>query len=465
MIEKEIFREYDIRGIYGKDLDEETARAIGWAYGSILTGRRPGGRLPVVVGRDCRKSSEALSRALIEGLSAWGIEILDIGLSPTPLLYFSLHRMAVAGGIMITASHNPPEYNGFKICIGTDTIFGESIQQLYRAAKEAPAVSPGEKIVAGLDIVGPYTDYMLENLASLAAAPSNGAITCVVDSGNGTAGLVVPDLLRRFGITVHELFSQPDGDFPNHHPDPTAEENLSDLIAKVRETAADLGIAFDGDSDRIGVVDGTGRVIRGDQLLLILAEDVIAQHPGATCIGEVKCSRVMYDGIRRLGGNPIMWKTGHSLIKQKMRETGALLAGEMSGHIFFKHRYFGYDDAIYAALRLIEILAGKPGGGPGRLADIVDRLPKMVNTPEIRVACNESDKFRIVDEIKKTLDGHHFHDIDGVRIEFPDGWGLIRASNTQPALILRFEADSQERLDEIRSLIEQKLEIATKRIT
>ncbi len=465
MIEQEIFREYDIRGIYGKNLDEETARAIGWAYGKILTGRRPNRGLPVVVGRDCRKSSEVLSRALIEGLSAWGIEILDIGLSPTPLLYFSLHRMAVAGGIMITASHNPPEYNGFKICIGTDTIFGESIQQLYREAKDAPAVSPGNKVVTDLDIVGPYTDYMLENLASLTGAPSNGAITCVVDSGNGTAGLVVPDLLRRFGITVHELFSQPDGNFPNHHPDPTAEENLGDLIAKVRETTADLGIAFDGDSDRIGVVDGTGRVIRGDQLLLILAGDVIAQHPGATCIGEVKCSRVMYDGIRRLGGNPIMWKTGHSLIKQKMRETGALLAGEMSGHIFFKHRYFGYDDAIYAALRLIEILAGKPAGGPGRLADIVDRLPKMVNTPEIRVACNESDKFRIVDEIKKTLDGHHFHDIDGVRIEFPDGWGLIRASNTQPALILRFEADSQERLDEIRGLIEQKLEIATKRIT
>jgi phosphomannomutase/phosphoglucomutase len=465
MIEQEIFREYDIRGIYGKNLDEETARAIGWAYGQILAGRRPNGGLPVVVGRDSRKSSEALSSALIEGLSAWGIEILDIGLSPTPLLYFSLHRMAVAGGIMITASHNPPEYNGFKICIGTDTIFGESIQQLYRSAKDAPAVSPGNKVVTGLDIVGPYTDYMLENLASLTGAPSNGAITCVVDSGNGTAGLVVPDLLRRFGITVHELFSQPDGSFPNHHPDPTAEENLGDLIAKVRETGADLGIAFDGDSDRIGVVDGTGRIIRGDQLLLILAGDVIARHPGATCIGEVKCSRVMYDGIRRLGGNPIMWKTGHSLIKQKMRETGALLAGEMSGHIFFKHRYFGYDDAIYAALRLIEILAGKPAGRPGRLADIVDRLPKMVNTPEIRVACNESDKFRIVDEIKKTLDGHHFNDIDGVRIEFPDGWGLIRASNTQPALILRFEADSQERLDEIRGLIEQKLEIATKRIT
>jgi phosphomannomutase / phosphoglucomutase len=465
MIHQEIFREYDIRGIYGKNLDEETARAIGWAYGKILAGRRSNDRLPVVVGRDCRKSSEALSSALIEGLSAWGIEILDIGLSPTPLLYFSLHRMAVAGGIMITASHNPPEYNGFKICIGTDTIFGESIQQLYRIAKNAPAVSPGKIVLTDLDIVGPYTDYMLENLASLTGAPSNGAITCVVDSGNGTAGLVVPDLLRRFGITVHELFSQPDGSFPNHHPDPTAEENLSYLIAKVRETSADLGIAFDGDSDRIGVVDGTGRIIRGDQLLLILAADVIAQHPGATCIGEVKCSRVMYDGIRHLGGNPVMWKTGHSLIKQKMRETGALLAGEMSGHIFFKHRYFGYDDAIYAALRLIEILAGKPAGGPGRLADIVDRLPKMVNTPEIRVACKELDKFRIVDEIKKTLDGHHFNDIDGVRIEFPDGWGLIRASNTQPALILRFEADSQERLDEIRGLIEQKLEIATKRIS
>ncbi len=422
--------------------------------------------LPVVVGRDCRKSSEPLSRALIDGLSAWGIDIVDIGLSPTPLLYFSLHRMAVDGGIMITASHNPPEYNGFKICIGKDTIFGESIQELYRVSKDAPAIEPGRKdryrsghrgTVYRLYARKPRLahgctferyDHLRRRLRQRDGGPGRPAVCCAA-----------------LGSTVHELFSQPDGDFPNHHPDPTAEENLSDLIAKVRETTADLGIAFDGDSDRIGVVDGTGRVIRGDLLLLILAEDVIAQHPGATCIGEVKCSRVMYDGIRRLGGNPIMWKTGHSLIKQKMRETGALLAGEMSGHIFFKHRYFGYDDAIYAALRLLEILAGRQAGGRRSLADIVDRLPKMVNTPEIRVACNESDKFRIVDEIKKTLDGYHFHDIDGVRIEFPDGWGLIRASNTQPALILRFEADSQERLDEIRSLIEQKLEIATKRIT
>jgi phosphomannomutase / phosphoglucomutase len=465
MIEKEIFREYDIRGIYGKNLDEKTARSIGWAYGKILADGRRNGSLPVVVGRDCRKSSEALSCALIDGLSAQGIEVLDIGLSPTPLLYFSLHRMATDGGIMITASHNPPEYNGFKVCIGKDTIFGDAIQRLYRTALDAPVVGPGNRNVTHVDIVGPYTDYMLENLGSLVGMGPDNAITCVVDSGNGTAGPVVPGLLRRFGITVHELFSEPDGDFPNHHPDPTDEVNLGDLIAKVRETQADLGIAFDGDSDRIGVVDGAGRILRGDQLLLILAEAVIAENPGAICIGEVKCSRVMYDGIRHLGGNPIMWKTGHSLIKQKMRETGALLAGEMSGHIFFKHRYFGYDDAIYAALRLLEILARRPAGGRRKLTDIVDRLPKMVNTPEIRITCNESDKFRIVDEIKKTLDGHRYQDIDGVRIEFPDGWGLIRASNTQPALILRFEADTQERLEEIRGLIEQKLQIAMTRIT
>lgn len=466
MISKEIFREYDIRGIYGKNLDEETARSIGWAYGKILVGGLKKDGAAVVVGRDCRKSSELLSRALTDGLAAWGIDIVDIGSSPTPLLYFSLHRMPVDGGIMITASHNPPEYNGFKVCIGRDTIFGESIQELYRISKDAPPIGPGNKNITHLDITEPYTRYMLENFGSLNSLASGDAITCVVDSGNGTAGPVAPQLLRRLGVNVHELFSRPDGDFPNHHPDPTTEENLADLIEKVLETKADIGIAFDGDTDRIGVVDGMGRVIRGDLLLLILAEDVIAEHPGATCIGEVKCSRVMYDGIGRLGGNPIMWKTGHSLIKQKMKETGALLAGEMSGHIFFKHRYFGYDDAIYAALRLLEILAKRPAGEGGKLTDIVDRLPKMVNTPEIRVTCNESDKFRIIDEIKKSLaSDYQYHDIDGVRIEFPDGWGLIRASNTQPALILRFEADSQERLDEIRSLIEEKLQIAMAKIS
>lgn len=465
MIAREIFREYDIRGVYGTNLDETTARRIGWAYGKILSGSPPDGPLKVVVGRDCRSSSRALLRALIEGLSAWGIGVFDIGLCPTPLLYFALHHMKVAGGIMTTASHNPSEYNGFKVCIGTETIFGESIQEIYRVAGDMPAVISVDENVTRVDILKPYTDYMLENLGPLSSGRPDGAITCVVDSGNGTAGPVVPGLLRRLGVTVHELFSEPDGDFPNHHPDPTAEENLGDLIAKVRETGADLGVAFDGDSDRIGVVDETGRIIRGDQLLLILAEAVIAQHPGATCIGEVKCSRVMYDGIKRLGGNPIMWKTGHSLIKQKMRESGALLAGEMSGHIFFRHRYFGYDDAIYAALRLIEVLTKRPTGGPGRLGEIVDRLPKLVNTPEIRVECNESDKFRIVDEIRKTLDGQRYYDIDGVRIEFPDGWGLVRASNTQPALILRFEAETQERLDEIREIIEQRLRAAMKRIT
>ncbi len=466
MITEEIFREYDIRGIYGKDLNEKTAHSIGWAYGKILLDGRKEKSARVVVGRDCRTSSEQLSRALIDGLSAWGIEIVDIGLSPTPLLYFSLHRMPVDGGIMITASHNPPEYNGFKVCIGKDAIFGESIQQLYRVSKDAPVITPGRSIPGRVDVIGPYLRYMLDDFGTFGDLRPDDRITCVVDSGNGTAGLVAPELLRRFGIEVYELFSEPDGNFPNHHPDPTAEGNLSDLIEKVLETKADIGIAFDGDTDRIGVVDGRGRIIRGDQLLLILAEAVIAEHPGATCIGEVKCSRVMYEGIRRLGGNPIMWKTGHSLIKQKMKETGALLAGEMSGHIFFKHRYFGYDDAIYAALRLLEILAKRSTMDGGKLADIVDRLPKMVNTPEIRVACNESEKFRIIDEIKKALaDDYRYHDIDGVRIEFPDGWGLIRASNTQPALILRFEADSQERLEEIRGLVEEKLRIAMTRIT
>ncbi len=466
MISGEIFREYDIRGVYGKDLDEKTARDVGWAYGKILVDGHDKDGLAVAVGRDCRVSSPALMDALIDGLSAWGIEVLDIGLAPTPLLYFSLFSMSVDGGIMITASHNPPEYNGFKVCVGTDTIFGESIQRLYRLAKDAPAPGPVTHRITPTDVAGPYTDYMLKNVGPLGDTRSGGAIRCVVDSGNGTAGPVAPGLFARLGIVVHELFSEPDGSFPNHHPDPTDEVNLVDLIEKVIETNADVGIAFDGDTDRIGVVDGEGRVVRGDQLLLILAEDVIAANPGATVIGEVKCSRVMYDGIARLGGNPVMWKTGHSLIKQKMKQTGALLAGEMSGHIFFKHRYFGYDDAIYAALRLMEIMAKSPAENGRRLTEIVDRLPRMVNTPEIRMACGESVKFRIIDEIKKNLgDGYRYHDIDGVRIEFPDGWGLIRASNTQPALILRFEADSQKRLDEIRGLVEEKLRTAIAEIS
>jgi phosphomannomutase / phosphoglucomutase len=468
MIISNIFRKYDIRGVYGKEISVDVSRRIGWAFGKLLTETTNTKDLTVAIGIDSRTSARKLFDSFVDGLSNWGIKVIDIGMCPTPLLYFSLHTMPIHGGVMITASHNPSEYNGFKLCVGRDTIFGEDIQKLFEFATKVD-ISKFQKrakfqriVISKHDIIKDYTVFILKHFPHLKKLQSKSPVRVVIDSGNGTAGLVAPDLFRSLGFEVYELFSEPDGTFPNHHPDPTVEENLTVLKGKILGVNADVGFAFDGDADRLGVLDGKGRLLWGDQLLTIFAEDIINENPGATFIGEVKCSKVMYDEIERLGGKAIMWKTGHSLIKKKMKETGALLAGEMSGHIFFKHRYFGYDDAIYAALRFLELLIMRNSKDEkSSLVGIIDNLPHVWNTPEIRFFCDDDKKFIIIEKIKENMSNkYEFNDIDGVRVNFKNGWGLIRASNTQPALIMRFESDSKKGLKEIEDLLRGELEKA-----
>jgi phosphomannomutase/phosphoglucomutase len=365
---------------------------------------------------------------------------------PTPALYFALYTMEVGGGIMITGSHNPAEYNGFKTSVGKSSLYGEGIRAV-RDLIERGDFATGQGSVREQRILPEYLGRIAEKIF-----PPRG-LTVVVDAGNGVAGPHAPNLLETLGCTVHKIYCEPDGRFPNHHPDPTVAENLRALIGKVRETGADLGIAFDGDADRIGAVDEKGNILWGDRLLALFARDVLRDGP-ATIIFEVKCSKGLIEDIRAHGGNPLMWRTGHSLIKQKMKETGAALAGEMSGHMFFAHRWYGFDDALYSAARLVEIVAKEDAP----LSEIMSTIPSYPSTPEIRVPCPEERKFEVVREItehfRKT---HPVIDVDGVRVDFGDGWGLVRASNTTPLLILRFEADTQERLAEIRNLVEAKL--------
>lgn len=446
-ISSRIFREYDIRGIVGDDITEETVELIGKAYGTYMLSE---GKSSAAVGMDCRLSSPELSTAIIRGITSTGIDVVDIGMVTTPMLYFSLHTLDVGGGAMITASHNPPEYNGVKVCVGTESLYGSDIQKLRRICEKGD-FAKGEGRLSASDVKDSYINYLKNNL------DIKTGIKVAIDCANATAGIVAPEIFKLFGCDLVELYTTPDGTFPNHHPDPTKEENLVDLINTVRENNCELGVAFDGDADRLGVVDENGEIIWGDMLLLIYSRRLLADVPGATIIGEVKSSNRLYNEIRRLGGKAIMWKTGHSLIKSKMKDEGAELAGEMSGHIFFKHRFLGYDDGIYAALRLLEILS-KTGK---KVSELLEGIPKMFNTPEIRVDCPDEVKFEIVERVSKGLKGdHEVIDIDGLRIEFPDGWGLVRASNTQPALVMRFEAETQERLGEIRSLIESKTEEA-----
>jgi phosphomannomutase/phosphoglucomutase len=355
---------------------------------------------------------------------------------------------------MITASHNPPEYNGFKVCMGPDTIFGEEIQR-FRALIEKGEFLKGHGILEHHDIIAPYTDYVVGHVKI------ERPIKLAVDAGNGTAGVVAGPLLKKLGCESIELFTEMDGRFPNHEPDPTVPDNMSVLIDTVLKNDLEMGIGFDGDGDRIGVVDEKGQIIWGDMLMVIFAREILKDHPGATFIGEVKCSQNMYDDIKAHGGNPIMWKTGHSLIKKKLKEENALLAGEMSGHMFFADRYFGYDDAIYAACRVVEIVSRRPEPLSRYLAD----LPNTYSTPEIRVECPEDKKFKLVDMVKEALQkDHEIIAVDGVRVLFPDGWGLLRASNTGPVLVLRFEAQSEERLQAIQSLVENTLETMKKRL-
>ena len=441
-----IFREYDILGIADEDFDADFARALGCALGTRARRAHPAKTPSLTVGRDCRATSDAYAEAVISGILSTGTNVMDIGMVPTPLLYFSLFELGVDGGVEITASHNPGEFNGFKICQGQEAIHGEAIYQL-REEVLAGDFEIGAGEARKHDILPSYIAFCEGEIGTLSRP-----LKVVVDAGNAAAGPAAPQVLGALGCEVIPLHCEPDGRFPNHHPDPTVAENLVDLQAAVERERADLGVALDGDGDRIGVVAPGGQIIWGDELLVIFAREILARKPGAVIISEVKCSRRLYDEIDRLGGQGIMWKAGHSLIKAKMKETGAAIGGEMSGHMFFADRFFGYDDALYAAARLLEILASTEGD----VLDLLAGLPPSFTTPEIRVDCEDDIKFAVAERAKEYLrKEREINDIDGVRADFGDGWGLVRASNTQPALVLRFEAQSEVRLAEIRRHVEE----------
>ncbi len=444
-MDPKVFREYDIRGIVGEQITEEDVRVLGQTFGTYMNQQ---GKSRVVVGRDCRHSSKPFRDSLVEGMLSTGLDIVDLGICPTPVFYFSLRHLDREGGMMITASHNPPEYNGFKICNGYDTISGQEIQKL-RILMEKGDFVKGEGKIEEYDIITPYSEFIKNNINITKK------IRVGLDAGNAVGGPVAVPLLKDLGCEVHDIYCDMNGDFPNHEPDPTVLDNLKDLIELVKKEKLDVGIAYDGDCDRIGVVDNDGDVVYGDKLMIIFAREILSRKPGSTFISEVKCSKTLYEDIEKHGGKAIMWKTGHSLIKAKMKEVNAELAGEMSGHMFFKDRYFGYDDAIYASCRLLEILSntGKT------IKQLLEGVPKTYSTPEIRVECPDEIKFEVVEKAKKIFKEKNYKviDVDGARIVFDDGWGLVRASNTQPVLVLRYEADTPERLEEIRKIIEGTL--------
>ena len=440
-------REYDIRGIYGRTLGEEDAYAVGRSFGTVL--RRAGGRT-VAVGRDARASSPGLAEALVRGLTESGVDVVRIGIGPTPMLYYAEAELGVDGGIQITGSHNPAEYNGFKMVLQHGAFFGAQIQDLGRMA-EAADWEEGQGEVRDEDVMDRYVDRLVQDY-------DGGEFRVGWDAGNGAGGPVIERLVKKLPGEHHLLYTELDGSFPNHHPDPTVEANLEDLKRLVAEKGLDFGVAFDGDADRIGAVDGQGRVVWGDQLLAILAGPVLEACPGATIIADVKASQALFDRVAELGGQPVMWKTGHSLIKSKMKETGAPLAGEMSGHIFFKHQYYGFDDGIYSAVRLIRAVsrAGRT------LAALRDEMPEMVNTPEMRFQVDESRKFAVVEEVLERLkgDGANVNDTDGARVNTGDGWWLLRASNTQDVLVARAEAKDQAGLDRLVGQIDEQLALS-----
>ncbi len=436
-----IFREYDIRGIADKELLDADIEDLGRAIGTYLGGRS-GKNL--TLGCDTRLSSPRLKSAIARGLVASGCDVTDIGIVPTPVLYYSVFHLNATGAVMITGSHNPPEYNGFKVVSGAATIHGAEIQAV-RGIIERGEYASGKGSLRTADVVPAYADEVASQFKL------DRKVKVVADAGNGTAGPVIHRIFEKLNVDAAELFFEMDGRFPNHHPDPTVPQFIAELIATVKRTGADLGVAFDGDADRLGAVDEQGNVLWGDQLMTIYAREILARNPGATFIGEVKCSQTMYDEIQRLGGNPIMYRTGHSLIKAKMKETGAALAGEMSGHMFFADRYYGYDDALYAACRLIEIIA--KSGQP--LSAQLANLPKMVSTPEIRIDCPDEMKFDVVKRVAEHFRSRYkVVDIDGVRVLFPQGWGLVRASNTQPVLVERFEAANADLLGQYKDEVE-----------
>ena len=450
-LSRNTFREYDIRGVTGKDLTPDVARLVARAYATFL--RDAGVKGEIAVGRDNRPSGNDLHRELVAGLLESGLDVVDVGVIPTPLAYWAQHNLKVAGGIQITGSHNPPEFNGFKLGVGNRSIYGRDIQKIYEIAVELETRTavPGAGQSAGKlrseEIVDRYVEDVGARIGKIAAS-----INCVADCGNGAGAIVAKKLFDRIGVPAHILFGESDGTFPNHHPDPTVPENLEDLIASVKERKAEVGIAFDGDADRIGIVDEDGAIIWGDQLLIIYARDVLARTgKGQAIIFDVKCSQALPEEVEKAGGKPLMWRTGHSLIEEKMHETHAPIAGEMSGHMFFAEGWYGFDDAMYGAARLLRIIADTGKSVKEMMADV----PRFVSTPEIRVDCPDDIKFDIVKKATEYFSSKYkVIDVDGVRVLFGDGWGLIRASNTQPVLVMRFEARTQEHLNAIRSEME-----------
>ncbi len=440
-----IFREYDIRGIVGQDLTDETVAVLGRAIGTFF---RQNDAKRIAVGYDARESGTRFRDLLVKGFNASGCDAVLIGRVPTPVLYHTVFTKNVDGGVMITGSHNPPEYNGFKICLGKSTLYGLQIQEIKEIALSGE-FSRGEGTSEQLDVLADYEADILSKLNL-----GNRKIKAVVDGGNGMGGVTGVPIYEKLGVELVKLFTEPDSTFPNHHPDPTVTENLQDCIAAVKESNADLGIAFDGDGDRIGVVDETGRIIWGDELMVLLSREILKQKPNSTIIAEVKCSQNLFDDIEKHGGTAIMWKAGHSIIKAKMKETNAALAGEMSGHIFFADRFYGFDDATYAGARVLEILSKTDK----TLSQLLGDLPETFSTPELRIDCADKRKFEIVEKIAAEFkQTNKVITIDGARIIFEHGWGLVRASNTQAILVLRFEADSGENLRQIRETVERRV--------
>jgi len=441
-----VFREYDIRGIAGKEITDHDVSELGKAFGTYMADQ---GKSKVVVARDCRLTSDRYRELLVGGMLAAGMDIVDVGVCPTPLFYFAIRHLDREGGIVVTASHNPSEYNGFKICNGFDTISGNEIQKL-RLIIDSGRYAAGAGSVRSHDIFTPYVEFVTGNINL------KRKLRVGIDAGNATGGPVALAVLNKLGCEVHPLYCEMDGTFPNHEPDPTVMENLEDLRELVVRERLDVGIAYDGDCDRLGAIDHRGEVVYGDKLMIIFAREILSRKPGSVFISEVKCSKTLYDDIEQGGGKAIMWKTGHSLIKARMKEVNAALAGEMSGHMFFKDRYFGFDDGIYASCRLLEILSGTDK----RIPELLDGVPMTYTTPEIRVDCPDEIKFEVVDRARREFLAKDLDviDVDGARIVFGDGWGLVRASNTQPVLVLRYEAESPGRLDEIRDLIESTIE-------
>lgn len=443
MIKSEVFRQYDIRGIVGEQLNEESYYLIGKGFGTMLRNK---GMKSIVIGGDARHSTRGFMDSFIKGALETGCEITDIGMVATPILYFAIWELKQDGGAMVTASHNPSQYNGSKLNLGLGSVYADALQDLLKLIQSEKFVQGDGKLIKNESVVEDYIQYIVDNV------DISRPVKVIVDGGNGMGGPYLPEILRRKGCEVIEMYCEPDGDFPNHHPDPTVEKNMVDLARAVVEAEYELGIGLDGDADRIGVVDEKGKMLFGDQILNILARDYLAKNPGKTVIADVKCSKNLYDDIKARGGKAIMYKTGHANIKMRMKEIGVEFAGEMSGHVFLGDRYLGFDDAIYVSCRFIEIVANTQMPVSQYLAD----QPKMYNTPELHTKCEDSRKFDVVqkvcDEFKQG--GYDVNDIDGARITFADGWGLIRASNTTPVLVTRYEASTEARMIEIRNLIE-----------